>query len=48
VKEITQKTTTQLIAERILQESKILLRHSSWNVSEIAHAPGFTEVTAFQ
>jgi AraC-like DNA-binding protein len=47
VKEITQKTTTQLIAERILQESKILLRHSSWNVSEIAHALGFTEVTHF-
>ncbi|MEQ1588222.1 MAG: helix-turn-helix transcriptional regulator [Cyclobacteriaceae bacterium] len=47
VKEITRKTTTQLIAERLLQESKILLRHSSWNVSEIAHALGFTEVTHF-
>lgn len=47
VKEITLKTTTQLIAERILQESKILLRHSSWNVSEIAHALGFAEVTHF-
>ncbi len=47
VKEITQKTTTQLIAERILQESKILLRHSSWNVSEIAHALGFSEATHF-
>jgi AraC family transcriptional regulator, transcriptional activator of pobA len=47
VKETTQKTTTHLIAERILQEAKILLRHSSWNVSEIGYALGFTEVTHF-
>ncbi len=47
VKETTQKTTTQIISERILQESKILLRHSAWNVSEIAYALGFTEVTHF-
>ena len=47
IKESTQKTTTQIIAERILQESKILLKHSKWNVSEIAYALGFTEVTHF-
>jgi AraC family transcriptional activator of pobA len=47
VKESTDKTTTQLIAERLVQESKILLRHSSWSVSEIGHALGFTEVTHF-
>jgi AraC-like DNA-binding protein len=47
VKEITQKTTSQIIAERILQESKILLKHSSWSVSEIAHSLGFGEVTYF-
>ncbi len=47
VKENTQKTTTQLIAERILQESKILLRHSSWNVAEVAYSLGFSEVTHF-
>lgn len=45
VKETTQKTTSQLIAERILQEAKILLKHSAWSVSEIAFALGFTEVT---
>ena len=39
--------TAQLIAERVLQESKILLKHSVWNVSEIAYALGFTEVTHF-
>lgn len=47
VKAVTEKTTTQIIAERILQESKILLKHSQWNVSEIAYALGFTEVTHF-
>jgi AraC family transcriptional regulator, transcriptional activator of pobA len=47
IKETTQKTTTQIIAERILQESKILLKHSNWNVAEIAYALGFTEVTHF-
>ncbi len=47
VKEITHKTTTQIIAERFLQESKILLKHSSWSVSEIAYALGFNEVTHF-
>ncbi len=47
VKETTLKTTTQLIAERILQEAKILLKHSHWNVSEITYALGFTEVTHF-
>jgi AraC-like DNA-binding protein len=47
VKETTQKTTSQLIGERILQEAKILLKHSVWNVSDIAYALGFTEVTHF-
>jgi AraC family transcriptional regulator, transcriptional activator of pobA len=47
VKEITEKTTSQLIAERILQEAKILLKRSDWNVSEIAYALGFREVTHF-
>lgn len=47
VKETTQKTSTQIIAERILQEAKVLLKHSRWNVSEIAYALGFNEVTHF-
>ena len=47
VKETTLKTTTQLIAERILQEAKIMLKHSKWNISEIAYALGSTEVTHF-
>lgn len=47
LKSTSQKTTTQLIAERILQEAKIMLKHSNLNVSEIAFALDFTEVTHF-
>jgi len=47
IKETTDKTTSQIIAERVLKESKILLKHSPWNVSEIAYALGFTETTHF-
>jgi AraC family transcriptional activator of pobA len=47
IKENTGKTTSQLIAQRFLQEAKILLKHSAWSVSEIAYALGFNEVTHF-
>jgi AraC-like DNA-binding protein len=47
IRETTQKTTSQIIAERILQESKILLKQSTWNVTEISNALGFNEVTHF-
>ena len=47
IKETLQKTTTQVIAERVIQEAKILLRHSKWGVAEIAYALGFTEATHF-
>lgn len=47
VKEMTGKTTSQLISDRLLQESKILLKQSKWNVSEIAYSLGFNEVTHF-
>lgn len=47
VKEVTDKTTTRIIAERILQEAKILLKHSPWTVAEIAYSLGFSEPTHF-
>lgn len=40
-------TTTQLIQSRIVQEAKIMLRHSAWNVSEIAYSLGFEEIAHF-
>lgn len=47
VKQATGKTTSQVISDRVIQEAKILLKHSPWNVSEIAYALGFAEVTHF-
>ena len=47
IKITTQKTTSQFIAERVLQEAKIMLRHSNWNVGEIAYSLGFNELTHF-
>ncbi len=47
LKENTGKTTTDLIARRIVQESKILLKQTNWNISEIAYSLGFEEVAHF-
>ena len=47
LRETTSKTTSQLIAERMMQEAKTLLKQSNWNVSEIGWALGFSEVTHF-
>ena len=41
VKEITGKSTTRIIAERITAEAINLLKRTDWNVAEIAHALGF-------
>lgn len=47
VKENMQKTTTEVITERLLKESKMLLRHSNWDIAEIAFALDFKEATHF-
>jgi AraC family transcriptional activator of pobA len=47
LKETTGKTTTEIIASRVSQEAKILLKQTTWNVSEIAHSLGFEEVAHF-
>lgn len=47
LKETTGKTTSELIAERLIQEAVALLKHTKWNVSEIAHSLGFEEPTHF-
>ena len=47
VKETTGKTTTQIIAGRILQEAKVLLRNTPWSVSEISYALGFAQPAHF-
>lgn len=47
LKEGTGKTTTEIIASRITQEAKILLKQTDWNISEIANCLGFDEVAHF-
>nr|WP_298790516.1 helix-turn-helix domain-containing protein [uncultured Allomuricauda sp.] len=47
LKDSLQKSTSTLIAERIVQESKILIRHTQWNISEIGHSLGFEETAHF-
>lgn len=47
LKENTGKTTTDLIGSRIIQEAKILLKQTDWNISEIAYSLGFEEVAHF-
>ncbi|HSF55472.1 MAG TPA: helix-turn-helix transcriptional regulator [Algoriphagus sp.] len=47
VKDATQKTTSELIMQRLLKEAKILLKHSTWNISEIAYTLGFESPTHF-
>ena len=47
LKEVTGKTTTELILERIVKEAKILLKHTDWNISEIAYSLGFEEPAHF-
>lgn len=47
LKENTGKTTTSLISTRIVQEAKILLKQTNWNISEIAYTLGFEEVAHF-
>lgn len=47
LKEHTGQTTSELIGKRLVQEAKILLKQTEWNVSEIAYSLGFEEVAHF-
>jgi len=47
LKENAGKTTTDLISARIIKESKILLKQTDWNISEISNSLGFEEVAHF-
>ena len=47
LKENMGKTTTEIISGRIVQEAKILLKQTNWNISEIAYCLGFEEIAHF-
>lgn len=47
VKEITGKSTSTHISERIAAEAKALLLHTDWNIADIAYSLGFEYPTYF-
>ncbi|MNJ86406.1 HTH-type transcriptional activator RhaS [compost metagenome] len=47
VKEVTGKSTTMHVSDRIVAEAKALLQHTDWSISEIAYALGFEYPTYF-
>jgi len=47
LKEVTGKTTSQLLAERLLQEARALLHHTDWPIGHISYSLGFEEATHF-
>ncbi|GAA4336859.1 response regulator transcription factor [Mucilaginibacter gynuensis] len=47
LKESTGRTTTEHIASRLIQEAKILLKQTDWNISEIAYSLGFEQLSHF-
>jgi AraC-like DNA-binding protein len=47
LKDNTGKTTTELIRSRVVQEAKILLKQTDWNISEISYSLGFEEISHF-
>lgn len=47
IKNTTGKTTSALIAERLVAEAKALLKHTDWNIAEISNALGFEEAAHF-
>lgn len=47
VKEVTGKSTTAHITERIITEAKALLQHTDWSIAEIAYSLGFEYPTYF-
>lgn len=47
LRETTGRTTTALIAGRVAQEARMLLKQTNWTVSEIAHSLGFADVAHF-
>ncbi|MDB5136812.1 MAG: transcriptional regulator, AraC family [Mucilaginibacter sp.] len=47
LKEVTGNTTTQIISNRIIQEAKILLKQTNWNIAEISYTLGFDDHAHF-
>lgn len=47
LKAVTGKTTSQLLAQRLVQEARALLLHTDWPVGTVSYCLGFEEQTHF-
>ncbi|WP_152981799.1 helix-turn-helix domain-containing protein, partial [Hymenobacter sp. AT01-02] len=47
LKATTGKTTSQLLAQRLVQEARALLVHTDWPIGQIGYCLGFDEQTHF-
>lgn len=47
LKEVTGDTTTEIISKRLIQEAKILLKQTNWNIAEISYTLGFDDIAQF-
>ena len=47
IRETTGKTTSHIIAERLANEAKALLKHTNWSVADIGYCLGFDEPAHF-
>lgn len=47
LKEVTGRTTTEHITDKIIQHAKIMLRQSNWSISEVAYCLGFEYAAYF-
>ncbi|GAB3796565.1 response regulator transcription factor [Spirosoma humi] len=47
LKEVMGRTTSEIISQRIIQEARILLKHTDWTVAEIGYALGFDDQAHF-
>lgn len=47
LKETVKQSTSDIIEERVVKEAKTLLRHTHWNISQIAYCLDFDEVSNF-
>jgi AraC-like DNA-binding protein len=47
LKDTTSKTTSQLVAEKVIEEAQMLLTRTDWNICEIGYCLKFEEVPHF-
>jgi AraC family transcriptional activator of pobA len=47
VKEVTGRSTTSHISERVIAEAKALLKHTDWGIAEVGYSLGFEYPTYF-